>query len=222
MKPVSAGENFCICSFLFLFFKRKVVLYRNMEILGKILGNPARVKIMRLFLLNSKNGFNKKDVVKRSRVNSVVAGKEMRLLESVGFIKKHIALWYFNPFFKYAKEFDRLLVGADTLDKKMIADNFKKVGRIKLLLVSGIFIKNKDTKVDLLIVGDKIKKGRVEEEIHKLEAEIGTELVYAVFDTQEFVYRLDMYDKLVRDILDYPHEVILQAKGLSTQTLKKS
>jgi len=198
-----------------LFFVLKALLCIDMEILGKILGNPARVKIMRLFLLNSKNGFNKKDVVKRSRVNPVIAGKEMRLLESVGFIKKHIALWYFNPFFKYAKEFDKLLVGADTLNKKTIADNFKKVGKIKLLLVSGIFIKNKDTKVDLLIVGDKIKKGKIEEEIHKLEAEIGTELVYAVFETKEFIYRLDMYDKLIRDILDFPHEVVFQAKELN-------
>jgi hypothetical protein len=121
-----------------------------------------------------------------------------------------------------AGEFDRLLLGADTLDKKTIADNFKKVGRVKLLLVSGIFIKNKDTRVDLLVVGDKMKRSKIEEEMRKLEAEIGTELTYAIFDTKEFLYRLNMYDKLVRDILDFPHEVILQAKELSTQALKKA
>jgi hypothetical protein len=58
--------------------------------------------------------------------------------------------------------------------------------------------------------------------MRRLEAEIGAELVYAVFDTKEFIYRLNMYDKLVRDILDYPHEVLLQAKELSTQALKKA
>jgi hypothetical protein len=67
-----------------------------------------------------------------------------------------------------------------------------------------------------------MKKSKIEEEIKKLEAEIGTELVYAIFDTKEFIYRLNMYDKLVRDILDFPHEIILQAKELSTQSLKKS
>ena len=74
----------------------------------------------------------------------------------------------------------------------------------------------------MLIVGDKMKRSKIEEEVRKLEAEIGTELVYAVFDTKEFIYRLDMYDKLVRDILDFPHEVIFQAKELSTQTLRKT
>jgi len=43
-----------------------------------------------------------------------------------------------------------------------------------------------------------------------------------MFDTKEFLYRLNMYDKLVRDILDFPNEILLQAKELSTQSLKKS
>ena len=186
------------------------------------MGSPARVKIMRLFLLNPKDKFSRKDIIKRSRVNPSIATREIKLLASIDFIKKHATAWSFNPLFKYTGEFDRLLVGADTLDKKTIVDSFKKVGRIKLLLVSGIFIKNKDTRVDLLIVGDKMKKGKIEEEVRKLEAEIGTELVYAIFDTKDFVYRLEMYDKLIRDILDFPHEIVLQAKELSTQTLKKA
>jgi len=193
-----------------------------MEILGKILGSPARVKIMRLFLLNPKNGFSRKNIIKRSRVNPNTVSREIRLLASINFIKRNKTTWFFNSLFKYAGELDRLLIGTDTLNKKTIVDNFKKVGRVKLLLVSGVFIKNKDTRVDLLIVGDRMKRGKIEEEIRKLEAEIGTELVYAVFDTKEFIYRLDMYDKLVRDILDFPHEVIFQAKELSTQTLKKA
>lgn len=194
----------------------------NMEILGKILGSPARVKIMRLFLLNPGNGFSRKDIIKRSRVNPNTVSREIRLLASIDFIKRNKVTWFFNQLFRYGGELERLLVGADTLDKKIIADNFKKVGRVKFLLVSGIFIKNKDTRVDLLIVGDKMKKSKIEEEVRKLEAEIGTELTYAVFDTKEFIYRLDMYDKLVRDILDFPHEVIFQAKELSTQSLKKA
>jgi len=192
-----------------------------MEILGKILGNPARVKIMRLFLLNRGKGFSNKDVIKRSRVNPDTVRRELRLLSSVNFIKKHAALWSFNSFFKYGGEFEDLLLSSDTLNKQAILDNFKKVGRVKLIIISGVFIKNHDSRVDLLIVGDKMKRGKIEEGIRKIEAEIGVELVYAVFETKEFLYRLNMYDKLVRDILDYPHEVVLQAKELSTQALKK-
>ena len=195
-----------------------------MEILGKILGNGARVKIMRLFLLNRSKGFKHRDIVKRSRISPSLVRRELRLLASVNFIKRRSLVsldWYFNPLFKYGEEFKDLLLSSDTLDKQVILNNFKKVGRVKLIIVSGIFIKNDDSRVDLLIVGDKMKRGKIEKGIRKLEAEIGVELVYAIFDTKEFIYRLNMYDKLVRDILDYPHEVLLQAKELSTQTLKK-
>ena len=192
-----------------------------MEILEKILGNSARVKIMRLFLLNRGKNFTNKDIVKRSRVSLAIVRRELRLLSSVGFMKKRDINWSFNPSFKYGEEFEDLLVRSDSLNKDTILDNFKKIGRVKLVITSGIFIKNDDSRVDLLIVGDKMKKSKIEEGVRKLEAEIGAELVYAVFETKEFLYRLNMYDKLVRDILDYPHEVLLQAKELSTQALKK-
>ena len=177
---------------------------------------------MRLFLLNRGKAFRSKDIVKRSRVNPDVVRREIRLLASVGFIKKRGSDWSFNSFFKYASEFEGLLINSDSLNKETVVDNFKKVGKVKLIIISGIFIKNKDSRVDLLIVGDKMKRGKIDEGIRKLEAEIGAELVYAVFDTKEFIYRLNMYDKLIRDILDFPHEVVLQAKELSTQALKKS
>ena len=186
-----------------------------MEILGKILGNSARVKIMRLFMVNKGTGFAGKTVAKRSRVSSPLARRELKLLSSVNFIKKRGKEWSFNPLFKYGEEFGELLVKSDGLDKSKLLDNFKKAGRVKLIIVSGVFIRNDDSRVDILIVGDKMKKGRIEEEIHRLEAELGTELAYALFDTKEFMYRLDMYDKLVRDILDYPHEVVLQTKELN-------
>ncbi len=187
-----------------------------MEILGKILGSSARVKIMRLFLLNQTKGFSNKEITKRSRVNTNLANKELRLLSSINFIKKHVnGEYFFNTVFKYATELEDLLINSDSLDKKMILETFKKVGKIKLMVVSGIFIKNKDTRVDLLIVGDKMSRSKIDEGIRKLEAEIGTELVYALFDTKEFNYRLNMYDKLVRDIIDFPHEVVLETKELN-------
>ncbi|MDR3519419.1 MAG: hypothetical protein P4L63_00805 [Candidatus Pacebacteria bacterium] len=193
-----------------------------MEILEKILGNSARVKIMRLFLLNKNKIFTNKDIVQRSRVSAQVVRRELKLLLSVGFIKKRgDANWSFNFSFKYGEEFQDLLVRSDSLNSETILNNFKKVGRVKLVVAAGLFIKNEDSRVDLLIVGDKLSKAKIEEGMHRLEAEIGAELVYAVFDTKEFMYRLNMYDKLVRDILDYPHEILLQAKELSTQALKK-
>jgi predicted nucleotidyltransferase len=192
-----------------------------MEILGKIFGSTARVKIMRLFISNVEQTFESKDIVARSRANSAVVRKELSLLSSIGFIKKKKQGYYFNPSFQYARQIENLIVGVDMFDRNALLKTFKKAGKVKLIIVSGAFIKSKDSRVDLLIVGDKIKRKTVEDGLKKIEAEIGTELTYAVFDTEEFVYRLNMYDKLVRDILDFTHEVLLESKELSTQYLKK-
>ncbi len=193
-----------------------------MEILGKIFGSEARVKIMRLFLSSNGEVFESKDVAKRSRVNPATTRKEIFLLSSVKFLKKNRKGWSYNPFFKYAIYMEQLLMGGDMLDKGALLDVFKRSGRIKLLLVAGTFIKDKDSRLDLLIVGDKINRRAVEEGLKKLEAEIGKELVYAVFETKEFLYRYNMYDKLIRDVLDFPHEVIIETKELSTHFLKKA
>jgi hypothetical protein len=193
-----------------------------MEILGKIMGTPARVKLMRLFLLNPGKNFKNKDISRRSRVAAPALRSELRLLSSVGFIKKRGNEWLFNPDFKYTSELENLLINTETLSHQTILNQFKSVGRVKLIVLSGVFIKNKDTRVDFLIVGDNLKKGKIEDGIRKLEAEIGAELVYAIFETKEFLYRVNMYDKLVRDILDFPHEVVWQTKELSTHALKKA
>jgi hypothetical protein len=193
-----------------------------MDILAKILGNSARVKIMRLFLINKSQTFDTKEIAKRSRVDSPAVRREVKLLASATFIKKRVAGWYFNPAFKYTAEMEALLIESDTLNKSAILENFKKHGAFKMIVVSGVFIKNKESRVDLLIVGDRMKRGKIEDGIRKLESELGTELVYAIFETKEFLYRLNMYDKLVRDILDFPHEVVFQAKELSTQALKRA
>lgn len=193
-----------------------------MEILGKILGNTARVKIIRLFLQGKGKVFSSKDVSKRSRVDVGVARRELKLLYSIGFLKKHSSGWSLNSAFQYITQLEELLVKSGSVDRKTIIETFRKTGKIKLIIISGLFIKAEDTRVDILIVGDKLKQSKVEEGIKKLEAEMGIELAFVVFETKEFIYRLDMYDKLVRDILDFPNEVIYASKELSTQTLKKS
>jgi hypothetical protein len=75
--------------------------------------------------------------------------------------------------------------------------------------------------MDIFIVGDKLKKNVLQQIIKGLEADIGKELNYVVFDTDEFKYRLDMYDKLVCDSIDLPHEKIIDNGQLSTYISRK-
>jgi hypothetical protein len=204
-----------------------------METLAKLFGGLARVKIMRLFLLNE-DAFTVEDVAARSRVTKVNARREIAALSAMSFVKqktivregyrgskKRVSAWSLNPSFKYLDSIRDLLVEPKLLLEEDLTHRFKPAGKIKLLIVSGVFIGSESSRVDILIVGDKLKKNILVQAIKGLEAEIGKELDYVVFDTPEFKYRLDMYDKLVCDIIDSVHETLIDGGQLSTYIRKK-
>ena len=98
-----------------------------------------------------------------------------------------------------------------------MAKKFKRSGRVKLLLLSGVFNHNPGARLDLLVVGDNLKRPVVDRIIRSLESEIGKELAYAAFETSEFIYRASMYDKLIRDVIDFPHEKVINQGGILQQ-----
>ncbi len=205
-----------------------------METLAKLFGGQARVRIMRLFLLNDNNNFEIEDIISRSRVTKGNVRKEINALSGMGFIKskmvtregsrgakKKIQTWYLNETFEYLGPIRDLLIDPNLLVESNLANRFRPIGKIKLLITSGVFIGDRESRVDILIVGDKLRKNVLQQVVKGLESEIGKELVYVVFDSEEFKYRLDMYDKLVCDILDLPHDKLIDSGQLSTYISKK-
>ena len=199
-----------------------------MDTFSILFGSQARVKIMRLFLLNSESIFENVDIIKRSNIKASIARREIALLERAGLIKKtsffkeipsktkngksrkkRVPGWRLDNSFELLRPLRNFLINTEPMRKAEIANKFKNVGKIKLLVVSGIFIQNEDSRVDLLIVGDQIKKASIENALHSVEAEVGREVSYAYFSTQEFLYRVGICDKFVRDVLDYSHEKIV-------------
>lgn len=205
-----------------------------METLAKLFGGQPRVRIMRLFLLNNDNNFEIDDIVSRSRVTKVNVRKEINSLLAMNFIKiklatkegsrgskKKVTAYHLNPLFQYLQPMREILIDPTLLLQEDLPQRFKQIGKIKLMIVSGVFIGNSKSRADVLIVGDKLKKNILQQVVKGLEAEIGKELDYVVFDTEEFKYRIDMYDKLVCDIIDLPHEKLIDNGQLSTYISKK-
>ena len=216
-----------------------------MDSLSKLFDGINRVKIMRLFLFNPENSYNKSDIAKKSKVSQFVAGKIIKQIESAGMIKKKIFFkeikqenkkvypvaksktcgtearkqknkkkktngWCLDKDFPYLNALQNLLLNNDLLGDKQIIEKIKKTGNIKLIVLSGVFLNRmEESRVDILVVGDKINKTSLQNAMQDIESQIGKELSYAVFNTEDFSYRLDICDKLVRDILDYPHRKIL-------------
>ncbi len=189
-----------------------------MENLSKLFGSLNKVKIMRLFLLNPDLILSNQEVASRGRIGRSNVSRELNLLGSIGFIGKRskgkLKGWQLDQSFPFSSQLKAILKNDLVARKGELVRQFKGCGKINLLIISGIFIENTDSRADLLIVGQGLKKKSIERIVHGLEAEIGKELVYAVLETPDFHYRLNACDKFVRDVLDYPHERLIDKLGV--------
>jgi len=145
-------------------------------------------------------------LVKRRDFSKIIIKKNHgKITES----KKKSHGFILNAEFTYMSALKQLLMNTQSLDGGDIVKRLAKAGKLKLVVVSGVFIQDPQSRVDILVVGDRISKNVLDKTIKNIESEIGKELTYAYFEVLDYQYRLQMYDKLVRDILDYPHEVLL-------------
>lgn len=183
------------------------------DALEKLFGSAARVKLLRLFLFNSRQVYTIPDAASRSRVPERTARKELALFSSMGLIKRSStrrgsgARFSVNPDFEYFEALQGLLLNAPARAKD-IHQRIRGAGTIKLIIVAGVFAGDWDGRLDVLVVGDRIKEPRLRARMRMLESEIGRELRYAMLSTEDFLYRLNMSDKLIRDVMDYPHRVV--------------
>lgn len=202
-------------------------IQKFMEILEKLFGSGAKVKLIRMFVFNPGDMYDMELITDRTRLNRNIARKEIKTLEDIclvkkksivkqeGKTKKRKTVWYLNENFSYLKALHTFLLAIGPLHSDDIIKRVSKAGKIKLLIISGVFIQESESRVDMLVVGDNLKKGPLETAIKSIEAEIGSELKYSSFATADFEYRLRMFDKLVRDILDYPHRKLIDKMNVS-------
>ena len=208
-----------------------------MEVLSKLFNGEGKVKVMRLFLFNPELSLTLEQIMDKSCLTPKETKLEVETLQKAGMIKskkivqiveikkgrkisrvkRKVAVWQLDPKFEYLQPLQNLLINTRPLRKDEILKRLAHVGKLKMVIVAGVFIQNPESRVDLLIVGDNLKKGLITRITKAMEAEIGKELVFASFETPDFHYRLSMYDKLVRDILDYPHQKLLDKLNIKAE-----
>lgn len=180
--------------------------------LSKLFDSPARVKLLRLFLFNPRLSFSIDEAASRARVPLEVARKEITLFLRAGLVRRskraRARRFVLQDNFKYLAAFQNLLLNAPARGEDIVR-RLRSAGGIKFVALSGIFVGEWDRTLDLLVVGDRISEIKLKGRIRRLEAELGKELRYALLSSADFTYRLNMNDKLLRDVFDYTHRILL-------------
>jgi len=189
-----------------------------MKSLAKLIGSGARLKTLRLFVFNQGTPFTPAEVTERLKLSKEAARRELDELCESGLLRKRGARlsvrYQVNPHFKYLAALDIFIRETTNVLPQNILATLRRAGALQLVALSGFFTGTLESQIDLLIVGDHIEERALAGAVHSLEAELGREIRYASFATPDFRYRIGVYDRLLRDVFDYPHRLLIDKIGL--------
>ena len=201
------------------------------QILEKLLDSIPKARILRLFMQNSDHSFLFDEIAGKCNIKTSLARKEVNRLLRIGIIsekkvgiKKEVSAsgtkkkkpklisksaYKANQDFEIFQELRNLIIKSSVASKKNLSQRLKRLGRIRLAMIAGTLINNDRGRTDLLLVADDITKGKMEKFLSELESEVGKQVHYTLMTKDEFVYRTNMYDRFLRDILESPHEKLI-------------
>ncbi|MDP2709541.1 MAG: winged helix-turn-helix domain-containing protein [bacterium] len=201
--------------------------------LDKLFGSKTRVKILKLFLLHPAEKFYIRQLARDLKLQLNSVRRELENLENFGILTSAVKgeeagaesdaaagrgqeKKYFraNPDFILFDEIKALIVKAQVLYEKDFSRKLQSTGKVKLLILTGIFVNNQSALIDMLLVG-KFNKIKLAKLIKELETELGKEINFTVFDPQEFKYRRDITDIFLYGILEGKKMVVIDEVGLS-------
>jgi hypothetical protein len=180
---------------------------------------PARARVLRLFILHSKEHFTPAEVARRASVTAHSAKSEIDALKKMGIIKAEkgegrAARYGADLQFKHQNALSAFVHDITPAQYDHVERALKRTGRVTALVLSGVFVGDMTRPADLLVVGDYMNEERLEKAVRAFEPKYGREIRYAVFSTPEFRYRLTIKDRIIHDMLDYPHRVLINKHNL--------
>jgi hypothetical protein len=196
--------------------------------LAILFGSPARVKLLRFFLFNPSKEFTFDDMCRRARLVRRTARVEITALEKAGVIvrrqlsvpipgkaKKMKALGFaLNKNFQQLQSLQTFLFETAPINGKELIGLLRKAGPLDFVAVSGVFVREFEQRLDVILAMKKLSQSKIETAIRSLEAEIGIEIRYAALTSEDLRYRVGMYDKLTRDVFDYKHQILIDRIGI--------
>lgn len=174
--------------------------------LKSLFGSQTRVKLLQTFLLNPESEYFVRELTRKlgEQINSI--RRELMNLKKIGLLKSRIhnrkKFFYVDKSFLLYSELRHIFTKSRD-PKADIARSIDRLGRVHLIVLTGVFAEQK-SKVDLVIIGE-IEKEELES---YLDQNVSKDVRYAMFDKENFLYRLEYRDKFMFDLLRNPKNII--------------
>jgi hypothetical protein len=199
------------------------------DFLELLLGGEGRARLVKFFILNPVSKASAQELKEKLQVDQRRIKTELDVLVRAGVVKKRKAMskniYFLNRENLFYPDLKKIVAKCTIFPQLKALDKLSKLGHIKLVLVTGVLANNLKTRSDILIVGDGINRSQLSEVVRELEAEIGRDLRFTTLTTEEYEYRLNMFDKFIREFFEGPNKIIfnrLGDKGIPTLVKKQS
>lgn len=178
--------------------------------LKAIFSSNTRVKLLNTFLLNPDDEYFIRELTRMldEQINSV--RRELDNLKKVGLLKARSKnrkkYYHVNKDFVIFNELRNICLKASSFDTNTVKQ-IKKLGEFDLIVLSGVFTGDVETKnIDLLLVGE-VDKGILEKYL-KTELKFDREIKYSLMSKEDFLYRFNLNDKFIKEIVTNEQNII--------------
>jgi hypothetical protein len=141
------------------------------------------------------------------QINSI--RRELDNLKKAGLLKSKTKnrkkYYYVNKDFIIIDELKGIIVKALSSNEKLAKD-IAKMGEVKLLAFSGIFINKETNTVDMLIVGN-VDKEKLTEYINS-DIKLKRPIKFSIMTEADYKYRVDCHDQFITSIIKDPENQI--------------
>lgn len=186
----------------------------------QLFGSKTRVKLLSLFYNNPERPFYVREITRKvdEQINSV--RRELQNLLNIGIVKsvnQSNRLYYeVDPKYKFHAQLQSIFQQIpakskaikETKEEDQILKKISKAGNVKMIFLSGAFVRGSNQNVDICIVGD-MNKAQLAKIVGDMEQEMSRELNYWVMRVEDFDYRRNLNDRSLMDILDAKTIVLL-------------
>jgi len=200
--------------------------------LSILFGSQARVKLLRFFLFNPSQEFTFDDISRRAKLVRRTARTEINALERAEVIKQKTIFvphknrpntkvraqgYALNMKFPQLASLQTFLFETAPINGTTVLKHLRKAAPLDFVALTGVFTREFDRRLDILIASKKLSEAKVEVAIRALEAELGIEIRYSTFASADLMYRVGMNDKLTRDVFDYPYIILVDKIGVRNE-----
>ena len=185
--------------------------------LEQLFSSKTRIKLLKLFLGDGEDkNYYVRELTRllNEHLNSI--RRELANLEELGLIvsveRDKKKFYSVNKDFTLLSELKALLLKSRDLGEQKIVSLLEKSGKIDLLVLKGIFVGDKESPIDVLIVGNVVKP-RLEKVVSQYLRDSGRELNYTVMGRKEFQDRVELGDRFVFTVLNGRKIVVINKIG---------